>query len=357
MAMAVSDTSLGLERRFYEEEWREVVLANGCRTLPEYIAARRIGRGRRLTRQNRVQIWPVFDALRTEFRQRGLWEPEEAKQAASDLLQEAGTSARYTSIVVDEAQDLDVASFKLLRALVGDQHDNDLFIVGDTHQRIYGKPVVLSRCGIEIRGRSRKLRINYRTTEETRAWATAVLHGLDFDDLDGGSDSTSDYRSLLHGDQPLIKGFVDPAEEQRFLADTLRQLQQEQGSLAATCVTARTNSGVEKLNTALQREGFATRVINKDESDDPSDPALRLATMHRVKGLEFDQMFIPGLDHSQLPLRYELDQRPDQISKELFEQQERSLLHVAATRAKKRVVVTYSGKPSPLLAQAGPDCD
>jgi mRNA-degrading endonuclease RelE of RelBE toxin-antitoxin system len=357
MAMAVADTSLGLERRFYEEEWREVVLANGCRTLPDYIAARRIGRGSRLTRQNRVQIWPVFDALRTEFRQRGLWEPEEAKQAAADLLQEAGSGARYSSIVVDEAQDLDVASFKLLRALVGEQHDNDLFIVGDPHQRIYGKPVVLSRCGIEIRGRSRKLRINYRTTEETRAWATAVLHGLDFDDLDGGVDSTSDYRSLLHGDQPLIKQFVDPAEEQHFLAETLRKLQQEQGTLASTCVTARTNSGVEKLNTALQREGFATRVINKDESDDPSDPALRLATMHRVKGLEFDQMFIPGLDHTQMPLRFELDQRPDQVSKELFEQQERSLLHVAATRAKKRVVVTYSGKPSPLLAQAGPERD
>ena len=352
MAMAVADTSLGLERRFYEEEWSEVVLANGCRTLPEYIAARRIGRGRRLTRQNRVQIWPVFDALRTEFRQRGLWEPEDAKQAAIDILQESGLAPGYRSIVVDEAQDLDVASFKLLRALVGEQHDNDLFIVGDPHQRIYGKPVVLSRCGIEIRGRSRKLRINYRTTEETRAWATAVLHGLDFDDLDGGTDSTSDYRSLLHGDHPLVKGFDDPAEEQRFLADTLRQLQKEQGSLAATCVTARTNSGVEKLNTALQREGFTTRVINKDESDDPSDPALRLATMHRVKGLEFDQMFIPGLDQTQMPLRYELDQRPDQISRELFEQQERSLLHVAATRAKKRVVVSYSGKPSPLLAQA-----
>jgi mRNA-degrading endonuclease RelE of RelBE toxin-antitoxin system len=352
MAMAVADTSLGLERRFYEEEWREVVLANGCRTLPEYIAARRIGRGRRLTRQNRVQIWPVFDALRTEFRQRGLWEPEDAKQAAIDMLQKSANGPGYTSIVVDEAQDLDVASFKLLRALVGEQHDNDLFIVGDPHQRIYDKPVVLSRCGIEIRGRSRKLRINYRTTEETRAWATAVLHGLDFDDLDGGTDSTSDYRSLLHGDHPLVKGFDDPAEEQRFLADTLRQLQKEQGTLAATCVTARTNSGVEKLNTALQREGFTTRVINKDESDDPSDPALRLATMHRVKGLEFDQMFIPGLDQTQMPLRYELDQRPDQISRELFEQQERSLLHVAATRAKKRVVVSYSGKPSPLLAQA-----
>jgi mRNA-degrading endonuclease RelE of RelBE toxin-antitoxin system len=349
MAMAVADTSLGLDRRFYEEEWRDVVLANGCRTLPEYVAARRIGRGRRLTRQNRVQIWPVFDALRTEFRQRGLWEPEEAKQAATDLLNKAGQGARYTSIVVDEAQDLDVASFTLLRALVGKPHANDLFIVGDPHQRIYGKPVVLSRCGIEIRGRSRKLRINYRTTEETRAWATAVLHGLDFDDLDGGTDPTTDYRSLLHGDVPLIKGFEDPAEEQRFLAETLRQLQHEQGSLAATCVTARTNSGVEKLNAALQQAGFNTRVINKDESDDPSDPALRLATMHRVKGLEFDQMFLPGLDQTQMPYRFELDQRPDQVSRELFEQQERSLLHVAATRAKKRVVVTFSGKPSSFL--------
>jgi len=350
MAMAVADPSLGLDRRFYEEEWGDVVLAHGCRTLQDYISARRIGRGRRLTRQNRVDIWPVFDALRTEFRQRGLWEPEEAKQAATDLLRESGLNARYAAIVVDEAQDLDVASFTLIRALAGEPHPNDLFIVGDAHQRIYGKPVVLSRCGIEIRGRSRKLRINYRTTEETRAWATAVLQGLDFDDLDGGSDSTSDYRSLMHGDFPLIKAFHDPADEQRFLFDTLRQLQQEQGSLSATCVVARTNSGVEKLNTALQRNGFATRIINKDESDEPSDPSLRLATMHRVKGLEFDQVFIPGLDDSQMPLRVELNQRPDQVSRELFELQERSLLHVAATRAKKRVVVSYSGKPSPLIA-------
>jgi mRNA-degrading endonuclease RelE of RelBE toxin-antitoxin system len=350
LAMAVADPSLGLDLRFYQEEWKEVVLANGCRTQPDYLAARRVGRGTRLTRQNRAQIWPVFDAMRMELRQRGLWEPEEAKQAAADLIQKSGLDARYAAVVVDEAQDLDAAGFSLLRTLVGGAHANDLFIVGDPHQRIYGKPVVLSRCGIEIRGRSRKLRINYRTTEETRAWATAVLHGLDFDDLDGGLDPATDYRSLMHGDAPLIAAFDDPAEEQRFLATTLRQIQQEQGSLAGTCVTARTNAAVEKLNANLQQEGFTTRVINADESDDPSDPSLRLATMHRVKGLEFDQVFIPGLDIAQMPYRFELDQRPDQLSRELFEQQERSLLHVAATRAKKRVVITYSGKPSPFIA-------
>ena len=351
LAMAIADPSLGLDRRFYEEEWKEVVLANGCRTQPEYLAARRVGRGTRLTRQNRAQIWPVFDAMRMELRQRGLWEPEEAKQAAAELIKESGLDARYAAVVVDEAQDLDVAGFSLLRTLVGQSHANDLFIVGDPHQRIYGKPLVLSRCGIEIRGRSRKLRINYRTTEETRAWATAVLNGIDFDDLDGGLDPATDYRSLLHGDEPLIKAFEDTAEEQKFLTSTLHQIQQEQGGLAATCVVARTNGGVEKLNVAMKRAGFSTRIINKDESDDPSDPALRIATMHRVKGLEFDQVFIPNLDINQLPLRVELDQRPDQLSRELFENQERSLLHVAATRAKKRVVITYSGKPSSFITK------
>ncbi|MEA5416011.1 UvrD-helicase domain-containing protein [Synechococcus sp. BA-132 BA5] len=351
LAMDVADTSLGLVERFYREEWKEVVLSQGCRSRDDYLMARRVGRGTRLNRQQRMQIWPVFDALRAEFRQRGLWEPEEAKQIATDLLNRSDQPPLYAAVVVDEAQDLDVASFSLLRALVGEPRTNDLFIVGDPHQRIYGKPVVLSRCGIEIRGRARKLRINYRTTEETRAWATAVLQGLDFDDLDGGSDPSSDYRSLLHGDDPLVRGFEDPADEQSFLVNTLKQLRDEQQSLASTCVTARTKKAVEKLNGLLQAEGFATRVIQADESDDPSDPALRLATMHRVKGLEFDQMFLPGLTADQVPLRRIMDECPDQLSKALFEQQERSLLHVAATRAKKRVVVSFSGKPSPFIAK------
>jgi hypothetical protein len=352
LAMDVADTSLGFDERFYREEWKDVVLAQGCRSRDEYLMARRVGRGTRLSRPQRAQIWPVFDAVRAEFRQRGLWEPEEAKQIAADLIHKADRPPTYAAVVVDEAQDLDVASFSLLRALVGEPRANDLFIVGDPHQRIYGKPLVLSRCGIDIRGRARKLRINYRTTEETRAWATAVLHGLDFDDLDGGSDPASDTRSLLHGDQPLVQGFEDPGEEQRFLVNTLRQLRDEQQSLASTCVAARTNKAVEKLEALLKGEGFATRVIKAEESDDPSDPALRLATMHRVKGLEFDQVFLPALDASQMPLQVELNKRPDALSRELFEQQERSLLHVAATRAKKRVVVSYSGKASPFIGRS-----
>ena len=349
MAMAMEDTSLCLDRRFYEEEWKEVVLANGCNSLSDYISVRRIGRGTRLNRQNRVRIWPVFDALKSELRQRGLWEPEEAKQAAAELIKKSDCLQKYQSIIVDEGQDFDISSFKLLRALVGESHQNDLFIVGDPYQRIYGRPVVLGQCDIEIRGRSRKLRINYRTTEETRNWATAVLKGLVFDDLDGGTESNNDYRSLLHGDEPLIKGFDDPGEELKFLVKTIQQINSEQGSLSSTCITARTNKAINKLNLQLKEEGFDTRIINEKESDDPSDHSLRLATMHRVKGLEFDQVFIPGLDDSQMPFRFELEKKPDETSKDLFIQKERSLLHVAATRAKKRVVITYSGKPSSFI--------
>lgn len=349
VAWLVADPALGLERRFYEEEWKEVVLPQGCTTLDEYLAAKRLGRGTRLNRQKRVQIWPVFDALRSELRQRGLWEPEEAKPAAADRLAASGQPARYRAVIVDEAQDLDAAGFRLIRALAGPEHADDLFIVGDSHQRIYGRPLVLSQCGINVRGRSRKLRINYRTSEETRAWASAVLHGIAFDDLDGAMDSVSDTRSLLHGDQPLVRHFEDPAEEHRYLVELLRSFQQNGLSLASTCVTAPSNDAVKALADRFKADGIPTRVITPEEADDPSENALRLATMHRVKGLEFDHILIPGLSAGVMPNRRRLNECPDLVSRQAFEQRERSLLHVAATRARKRLVVTYCGEPSPFL--------
>ena len=352
VAWLLAEPELNLDRSFYEEEWRDVVLPQGCTTIDVYLSAKRVGRGTRLNRQKRVKIWPVFDAFRSELRQRGLWEPEEAKQAAADRLTASGQPARYCAVIVDEAQDLDAAGFRLIRALAGPEHANDLFIVGDSHQRIYGRPLVLSQCGINVRGRSRKLRINYRTTEETRAWATAVLAGVPFDDLDGGTDASSDYRSLMHGDPPLIQGFHDPAEEQRYLVELIRSFQGSGQSLASTCVTARSNDAVRALAERFEAAGIATRVITAEEADDPSATALRLATMHRVKGLEFDHMLIPGLNAGVLPDRRVLERCADQVSKDAFEQQERSLLHVAATRARKRLVVTYCGEPSALLQLA-----
>ena len=174
---------------------------------------------------------------------------------------------------------------------------------------------------------------------------------MPFDDLDGGTDASGDTRSLLHGEPPLIRRFSDPAEEQRFLIELVNSFQESGQSLGSTCVTATSSEAVKTLAERFEAAGIATRVITQEEADDPSENALRLATMHRVKGLEFDHMLIPGLNAGVLPNRRVLNDCPDQVSKDAFEQRERSLLHVAATRARKRVVITCSGEPSPYLPQ------
>ncbi len=119
------------------------------------------------------------------------------------------------SILVDEAQDMSTHAFALLRAVIPEERPNDLFVVGDGHQRIYRKRVVLSHAGVNIRGRGRRLRINYRTTDEIRRYAVALLEGVEIDDLDASADSTRGYRSLMHGEVPEIqvcKSFEDEVE-------------------------------------------------------------------------------------------------------------------------------------------------
>src|SRR5690606_20333066 len=108
----------------------------------------------------------------------------QAAAEAARLLDGSG-EARYRHAIVDEAQDLHAAHWRLLRALVPAGTD-DLFIVGDAHQRIYGRPLVLSRYGIETRGRSRRLTVNYRTSREILTWCSAVMQGASVDDLEGG---------------------------------------------------------------------------------------------------------------------------------------------------------------------------
>jgi ATP-dependent exoDNAse (exonuclease V) beta subunit len=101
-------------------------------------------------------------------------------------LKQGKARAAYRSVVVDEAQDMSTNAFALLRQVVPEQ-PNDLFLVGDGHQRIYRKRVVLGHAGVNIQGRGRRLRINYRTTDEIRRFAVALLEGVSVDDLDASA--------------------------------------------------------------------------------------------------------------------------------------------------------------------------
>lgn len=349
-AYELAPVELGLPLVFYQQEWQDVVLAQGCQTKQDYLKAKRTGRGTRLTRLQRQEIWLVFEEYRNLLRDKSLREPDDAFRDAAKLITARGAdSLAYQCVIVDEAQDMSPAAFELLRAIAGEPRQNDLFIVGDAHQRIYGKVVTLSHCGIDIRGRSRKLRINYRTTDEIRRWAIAVLEDMTVDDLNGGTDCLSDYRSLVHGEAPVIEGFSTFTEELKFIQKTLENLKTEDPGLAGACLVVRTNALVETFETALAQAGVPVKRIKRDQPDNPLETGIRIGTMHRVKGLQFNYMFLPSLNFATLPLQTALEHCADQTAEEAFTAGERCLLHVAATRAKKQVFISYYGQPSPLL--------
>lgn len=128
----------------------------------------------------------------------------------------------------------------------------------------------------------------------------------------------------------------------------LKRAEEEPGGLPATCVVARTNALVEEYRQALEARGIAGFVL-KDKGDDPSKPGIRLATMHRVKGVEFERMVIVGVNEGLMPLALALRTASDETMRAERELAERSLLYVAATRAKRHVLITSHGTPSPFL--------
>jgi UvrD/REP helicase N-terminal domain/UvrD-like helicase C-terminal domain len=316
-ALTLQDTKLNLPANFYEEELERVVLAQGVSTRDEYRLAKRIGRGTILTRAKRDAVWPVFEEYRAQLASRKLKEVDDAYRDAATLMQDSPQA--YTSIVVDETQDLSPQALRMLRAMIP-KGSNDLFFVGDGHQRIYTRNrAAMSACGIDIRGRSRKLYLNYRTTEEIRRFAVATLEGCEVDDLDEGSDEVKRYKSLSHGPVPKTLEFPHMEEGLGSLAPLLKESVTEGRSV---CVIVPSRQVASTVHSTLRGQKISATILGPDERDKADSNAVRVATMHRAKGLEFDQvvLFVPknwndkaGMDNSQ------------------------RLLYVAMTRAKRLV--------------------
>jgi superfamily I DNA/RNA helicase len=270
---------------------------------------------------------------------------------ARHLLESKSEVLPYRAVVVDEAQDMSHQAFMLIRQMVP-EGKNDLFIVGDAHQRIYRHKVVLGQCGINILGRSKKLKINYRTTDETKSWAVSLLKGIKIDDLDGGVDDQKGYKSLLHGAYPEVRPFGDFQEEIDYISKYLKEALAERGSLKGICLVSRTNHLLNQYQQRLMENGFDVYPIKRSEPEDRTVEGVRLATMHRVKGLEFDRVIIAGVNDGIIPLEGAGVSSEDPTVKAESDVNERALLYVSATRAKKEVLVTSFGKPSKFLDDA-----
>lgn len=286
-ALTLHDASLALPPNFYEEELERVVLAQGISSRDDYRQARRTGRGVVLTRGKRDTIWPVFEEYRAQLASRKLKEVDDAYRDAAALLKDKPQG--YSSIIVDETQDFGPQALRLLRAMIPEA-PNDLFFVGDGHQRIYTRNrASMSASGINIRGRSRKLYLNYRTTEEIRRLAVATLEGCEVDDLDEGSDEVKRYKSLSHGPAPKTLTFQHMEDALQSLLQTVQAGLSEARSV---CVIVPTKQDTVAIQGALKAAKLPTTILGPDERDNPDSKSVRISTMHRAKGLEFDEVIL-----------------------------------------------------------------
>ncbi|MDO4556711.1 MAG: 3'-5' exonuclease [Lachnospiraceae bacterium] len=347
-AMANAGEELGFSAAFYEDEWNRVIVAQEAFSLSLYVKAVRTGRGTRLDRKKRIQVWRVVEAYQKLMKERQVRDVNMAMCECRMLLSKAGQEPMYKHIIVDEGQDLSANAYRLLRTMAGEEHANDLFIVGDAHQRIYKNKAILSKCGINIRGRSSILKINYRTTEEIRKAAFAILNGISFDGMDVDVDLGDKCQSLMHGQVPIVKSFEDAATEFEYILDEIKRLNVNGVSLNDICVVARTHKLLEDYIVNFTKNGIRSFEIRKSKFDDRGIEGLRMATMHRVKGLEFKYVFIVATNNRIVPLMSAID-HTDNISEQESITAEKCLFYVAMTRAQKAVMITSYGRKSELL--------
>ena len=275
-AILLADNGLPFEVSFYEEEWNRVVIAQEALTLEKYVKAARNGRGTRLDRKKRMLVWKVFENYQNLMKENQVQDINTAMYESTKLLQAAGKRQPFAGVIIDEGQDFSDNAYRLIRALAGEEHPNDIFIVGDAHQRIYRNHPTLSKCGIHVRGRSSILKINYRTTEEIRKSAFALLGGISFDDLDEDIDFGDKCQSLTHGERPVIRNFNNAGNEFDFLLEEIEKLKKNGIALTDICVVARTKKLVDDYIALFTKAGIKSYAIKRNKVDDRSFDGLRL---------------------------------------------------------------------------------
>ncbi|GAA4915784.1 UvrD-helicase domain-containing protein [Streptomonospora salina] len=335
--------------RFLVDEWEQVILAQNITRLSDYIRCERSGRVLHLAPEHRTHVWEALQRYTGAMEVAAEWSYPQVALEASRALARSGPLYRH--VVVDEAQDLHPAQWRMLRAAVPGGPD-DLFVAGDPHQRIHDPRVSLASIGIDVRGRSHRLRVSYRVTQEILDWAEPMLAGHASAGPDGAADTPSGYRSLLHGPEPVVRECPSRSVERTAVGAWVRVWLEAGVDPASIAVAGRNHWVVRTITKELQARGVPTAAV--DSAEDVS--AVRVGTLHRLKGQEFRCLAIVGMSEPLLPPQAAVDSAEgDPVALDQVYQQERNLLFVACTRARDALYVSYVGTPSRLLPQiAGP---
>jgi len=336
---------------FLYDEYIDVIIYFDNKTLKDYLLQSRTGRSKSLSRKQRLEIWKLKEKYEEKKRQRKVYDRMELFNKTATFLNEQEIRP-YTNVIADEFQDFSNPELRFLRALV-EEGRNDLFLTGDPYQRIYrNRKINFSSAGINVRGkRSRKLKVNYRTTEEIKRLAVSVVKNIHVDDLDGGEENNKGYISLMHGEIPVYSVYRSRSEEVKAVHDFINDCINNGIKLNDICIAAPSRQLYKEIQDFLHRNDFKYVELKGAQKKGDTD-GISFCTFHSLKGLEFKIVILVGVNEQSMPSKansgYPFNKYDASDTREYLASL-RSLLYVAITRACQLVFITGYGEPTGLL--------
>jgi hypothetical protein len=331
---------------FLTSEHQNVILYYNVNSLNSYLETSRIGRGKPITRKQKMEVWSLIEKYNQYKIINNLVDRAELFNKVSNFFREQEIKP-FSHLIADEVQDLSNVELRFLRSIV-EEKENDLFLVGDPYQRIYAKRLNFSSAGISVRGnRSKQLRINYRTSEEIKRLAISTIKGLKYDDFDGEAESLNGYLSLFHGQKPSYEIFKTKTEETQYIIESIKELKSEGINYSEIAIGFRTKEALKEVKTALHKLKLP---YNDNTTNTVNDSGgIVLSTFHGLKGLEFKVVFLADVNNRTCPLLYSGYNELDEDGKLQYENSEKSLVYVAITRAISKLYITGIGVKSEIV--------
>lgn len=326
---------------FLFEEWEELVDAWNVNEGRAYAQIPRLGRRTRLGPVQREAAWQVFEFVQKRLAERNVTTWSQLYARLTEWLIDKNGQLPFSHIVVDEAQDISVAQARFLAA-VGRQDKEAIFFAGDQGQRIFHLPFSWISLGIDIRGRSHSLKVNYRTSHQIRSTADRLLPEA-IVDADGVEEGRRGTVSVFDGPQPEVVLSDSEAAEIDRVAAYLKVCLAEGMAPGDLAILVRSQRQFSRARAAAAAAGL----------DDSGEGSISIAAMHDAKGLEFRGVAVMACDDDVIPDGERITAIGDMAEMEAVYETERHLLYVACTRARDRLFVSAVSPGSEFLEDLG----
>lgn len=321
--------------RFLMSEWSNVVDAWQIVDVDAYADVPRLGRKNRLGRKQRQRLWPVFERTRELLDAKSLHTWPQICLTVTEHFRRREDKP-FSHVVVDEAQDLGVPELRMFAA-ISPQKPDALFFAGDLGQRIFQEPFSWLALGVDVRGRSRTLKVNYRTSHQIRQAVDRLLpkslHDVDGEELDRAGTV-----SLFNGPNPAIRLAEDQASEAERVVEWLQGLVDDGLPREEIGIFVRSDRELSRARDVATAVGSG--ILELSERVEDRCGRVSIGTMHFAKGLEFKAVVVMACDDEVLPLQSRIEAVADEAGLDEVYETERHLLYVACTRAREHLLIT-----------------